>query len=127
MASPMRAQSLFPAGAGSVSQARRLTREKLLEWGAEDLLDSASLIVSELVTNAVVHAGTPARLVLRLRGGELRLEVEDQHPARMISVVPELLSEHVDHGRGLLITSSLSSGWGVEYTATTKRVWARFE
>src|SRR4051794_9311211 len=127
MASPMRAESLFPAGAGSVSQARRLTREKLLEWGAGDLVDSAALIVSELVTNAVVHAGTPVRLVLRLQGHELRLEVEDQHPARMIPVVPGLYSEHADHGRGLMITRSLSSAWGVDYTATTKRVWARCE
>jgi len=125
MPSPMRAESVFPADARSVSQARRLTREKLSEWGAEDLLDSASLIVSELMTNAVVHAGTPARLVLRLQGRELRLEVEDQHPARMVPVVPDLPSEQASHGRGLLITRSLSSAWGVEYTSTTKRVWAR--
>jgi serine phosphatase RsbU (regulator of sigma subunit)/anti-sigma regulatory factor (Ser/Thr protein kinase) len=127
MPSPMRAENVFPADARSVSRARRLTRERLLEWGAGELVDSASLIVSELVTNAVVHAGTTARLVLRLQGQELRLEVEDQHPARTIPVVPGLDPLHADHGRGLLITRSLSSAWGVEYTATTKRVWARCE
>jgi PAS domain S-box-containing protein len=123
----MRAETVFPADAQSVSDARRLTREKLQEWGAGDLLDSASLIVSELVTNAVVHAGTPTRLVLRLQGRDLRLEVEDQHPARAIPLVPAETSEQAEQGRGLLITRSLSSAWGVEYTATTKRVWARCE
>ena len=121
---PLRAQRSFAANAHSVAEARRFARARLEEWGAGELMDSASLIVSELLTNAVVHAGTPARLGLRLQGRDLRVEVEDHHPGRAVPLVNERPSDELEGGRGLLITTSLSSAWGVEYTATSKRVWA---
>src|SRR5512136_3106817 len=121
---PLRAQRTFAAEAHSVVEARRFAREWLQRWDADELLDSASLIVSELVTNAVVHAGTPARLALRLHGADLRVEVEDQHPGMTVPLAPPLPSQREERGRGLLITMHLSSSWGVEYTATSKRVWA---
>ena len=80
---PMRAHRTFAPEAISVSQARAFTRRTLEGWGAGELVDSASLIVSELVTNAVVHTGTPARLALWLQGHDLRVEVEDQHPEQI--------------------------------------------
>ena len=52
---PVRAQLSFAADARSVAEARRFTRRTLEAWAADELVDSASLIVSELVTNAVVH------------------------------------------------------------------------
>jgi serine phosphatase RsbU (regulator of sigma subunit)/anti-sigma regulatory factor (Ser/Thr protein kinase) len=119
-----RAHHSFSAQASSVAEARRFTRAKLQEWGASDLLDTAALIVSELVTNAVVHTGTAARLDLRLEARDLRVEVEDRHPGRMVPMAPVEPSEDLEHGRGLMITTSIASAWGVEYTSTTKRVWA---
>jgi anti-sigma regulatory factor (Ser/Thr protein kinase) len=104
-----------------------MTRQTLADWDASDLADSASLIVSELVTNAVVHTGTPVELGLRLHGGELRLEVEDRHPGRVLPLVDREPSEVEEHGRGLMIASSLATAWGVEYQATSKRVWAIVE
>ncbi|MGH3333737.1 MAG: SpoIIE family protein phosphatase [Nocardioidaceae bacterium] len=121
---PMRAHHTFAADARSVSQARLFAREKLEEWGAGDLVDSATLLVSELVTNAVVHTGTTARLGLRLDSQTLRLEVEDRHPGRSLPTGTEKPTEDAESGRGLLITSALASAWGVEYTATSKSVWA---
>ncbi len=121
---PLRAHQSFAAEARSVAQARRFTRRTLEEWGAAELEDSASLIVSELVTNAVVHTGTSVRLTLGLQGHDLRIEVEDRHPGRTLPMVPDQPPDTSEHGRGLMITTSLSSAWGVEYTAATKRVWA---
>ncbi|MGZ4483835.1 MAG: SpoIIE family protein phosphatase [Nocardioidaceae bacterium] len=121
----MRAHRLFAAEAESVALARRFTREQLEDWGADELADDAALIVSELLTNAVVHTGTSARLVLGLRGRDLRIEVEDRHPGRVVPMVVGRPPESSEHGRGLMITRSLSSAGGVEYDATSKRVWAR--
>ena len=121
---PLRAHQSFAADARAVADARRFVRARLEEWGAAELMDRAALIVSELLTNAVVHAGTPARLGLRLQGRDLRVEVEDHHPGRAVPLVTERPAEEAERGRGLLITTSLSTSWGVEYTATSKRVWA---
>jgi len=121
---PLRVHRTFAAEARSVVEARRFAREQLEQWGATGVLDSVSLVVSELVTNAVVHTGTPARLALQLQGADLRVEVEDHHPGRAVPMVPERPLDRSEHGRGLLITASLSSAWGVEYSPTSKRVWA---
>src|SRR6478609_6723218 len=121
---PLRVHRTFAAEASSVADARRFAREQLQQWGASEALDSVSLVVSELVTNAVVHTGTPARVALQLQGADLRVEVEDHHPGRAVPMVPERPLDRSEHGRGLLITASLSSAWGVEYSPTTKRVWA---
>ncbi|MFC4785026.1 SpoIIE family protein phosphatase [Nocardioides sp. MAHUQ-72] len=120
---PVRAQQSFAADASCVADARRFTRRTLEEWGEDELADTAALIVSELVTNAVVHTGTTARLTLGLRGRNLRIDVEDQHPGHQLPVVPGRPPDTSEHGRGLVITTSLSTAWGVEYTRTGKRVW----
>jgi serine phosphatase RsbU (regulator of sigma subunit)/anti-sigma regulatory factor (Ser/Thr protein kinase) len=124
---PQHVQRTFPAQGRSVAAARLLARETLLEWGAPDMVDSAALLVSELVTNAVVHTGTEVRLDLRLDSGGLRIVVEDRHPGRELSLAAPLPRDDSESGRGLLITAALASSWGVEYTADTKRVWVRCE
>ncbi|GLX01925.1 hypothetical protein Misp02_60110 [Microtetraspora sp. NBRC 16547] len=60
-------------------RARRLTRAQLAVWGLRDQRDVAELVVSELVTNALRHAGGPTRLSLYLLDGTLRCEVEDAY------------------------------------------------
>jgi serine phosphatase RsbU (regulator of sigma subunit)/anti-sigma regulatory factor (Ser/Thr protein kinase) len=123
----VRAHESYAAEASSVALARRFTRRTLAEWGLEELVDTAALVVSELVTNAVVHAGTPAVLGLALEGRALRIEVEDRHPGRELPLAPLDPAEVAENGRGLLIATSLATAWGVEYTATSKRVWALCE
>ena len=96
---------------------------QLEEWGAPELRDSAALAVSELVTNAVVHTGTTAVVDLRLDTHSLRVEVEDQHPARALPTGLVVPSDESESGRGLIITAAIASSWGVEYTQQSKRVW----
>ena len=120
---PQRARRTFDADPSSVAQARRFARQQLEEWGAPELADNAALAVSELVTNAVVHTGTTTTLDLRLDTHNLRVEVEDQHPGRAIPTGLRAPDDESESGRGLLITSSIASSWGVEYTSSSKRVW----
>ena len=120
---PQRARRSFDAHPRSVAEARRFARGQLEEWGAPELCDSAALVVSELVTNAVVHTGTTTVVDLRLDAHSLRVEVEDQHPGRVLPTGLPTPSDDSESGRGLGITSSLASSWGVEYTSVAKRVW----
>ncbi|THA67120.1 ATP-binding protein [Streptomyces sp. A0958] len=102
----------LPAHPESVAGARRLTKARLDEWRTGgDAREAAVLIVSELVTNAVVHTAS-ARVVCELRylTGGLRVSVQDQghQPGG-----PRLgRGADDEHGRGLLLVDSLSSAWG---------------
>jgi len=107
----------------SVGQARRFTRERLERWGADALVERAVLVVSELVTNAITHAGSVCRVVLRCgaNSDSVRIEVTDfgqgsPEPQRPSSVRPS--------GRGLLIVSSVATAWGIDPSADGKIVWA---
>lgn len=123
----MHAQRTFAPEGQSVSLARRFVRETLDEFGAEDLTEEAVLATSELVTNAVVHAGTPVRVALDVDPRGLRLEVEDLHPHRFLPLGADGPDDDAEHGRGLFIAAALARAWGVEYSAGSKRVWLRME
>ena len=84
----------------------------LLDWGLGPLITSASLVVSELVTNATVHAGTVG-LSVAWNLGALRLTGRDNSP----DLPPERYSQHDVHGRGLFLVASLSRAVGVLPTA----------
>ncbi|WP_299534787.1 anti-sigma regulatory factor [uncultured Streptomyces sp.] len=101
----------LPARADSVAGARELTRSGLALWklGA-DVCDAATLIVSELVTNAVVHTAS-SRVVCELQRLDrlLRIAVQDQGHR----TGPRLRDTSDDeHGRGLLLVDALSEAWG---------------
>jgi len=116
----------FEPAPTSVSEARRFAREVLADWGLDDLLDDVVLLTSELVTNAVTHAGTPMTVSVVREEDRLRIDVFDQHPTRVLPVGANARPGAGEHGRGLLITSALSTAWGVEYRRDHKRVWAAF-
>ncbi|MFF0288202.1 SpoIIE family protein phosphatase [Streptomyces sp. NPDC005262] len=103
-----------------VARARRLVRGKLLDWELPEAVESAELMVSELVTNAVKH-GRTHHIGLRLvRTGALLCEVSDDEPA------PAALLNacaHDEFGRGLLVVSGLAREWGTSTTARGKTVW----
>ena len=104
--------------------ARHTTQEALVTWRLEDLADTAVLLVSELVTNAVLHAKAdraPIALILESHGGWLRIEVHDADPRWLQPRCPGVLDES---GFGLLLVDALASKWGVDETATGKTVWA---
>ncbi|WNI21190.1 ATP-binding protein [Streptomyces sp. ITFR-16] len=102
----------LPAHPESVAGARRRTRSRLDEWRLDgDACEAAVLIVSELVTNAVVHtASTRVVCELRCLDGRLRIAVQDQghQPGG-----PRLgRSADDEHGRGLLLVDAMCSAWG---------------
>ncbi|WP_425827787.1 SpoIIE family protein phosphatase [Streptomyces fractus] len=114
------AQWTFAPEPAEVPRARALVREQLGRWGLPGIADSAELIVSELVTNAVRHArGGPVHVRL-VRSGTLLCEVEDTEDA-----LPTLLNAGPgdEFGRGLRVVARLSRAWGTSRTATGKTVW----
>jgi serine phosphatase RsbU (regulator of sigma subunit)/anti-sigma regulatory factor (Ser/Thr protein kinase) len=117
----------FPSDERSVPEARWFVRRELEAWGAADLADRAILVTSELVTNAVLHAGTTVDVRLHLDDSRLRLEVQDWHPSRTLAPTVTRALDDAEHGRGLMITGAVSSSWGVAYTDTAKRVWVEFD
>lgn len=97
-----------PASAG---QARRFVAGTLASWGADGAVESVELLVSELVTNSVLHAGTPVDLTLACENGLLHVEVHDDSPA-----IPRPRRFHAEAatGRGLRLVESIATRWGVE-------------
>jgi serine phosphatase RsbU (regulator of sigma subunit)/anti-sigma regulatory factor (Ser/Thr protein kinase) len=101
--------------------ARRFVRAKLDAWDLGAWADTVYSIVSELVTNAVEHAGTDLELRLRHRSGTVLIEVVDGD-GRLVRPTPAGAGD--ERHRGLMIVSTLSSRWGVRPTDTGKIVWA---
>ena len=116
----------FPPHEHSVRDARRFVRETLTDWGLDEVAELAVLAVSELVTNALVHAGTPSEVELDLTSTTVRLSVRDSHPERTLALVPGRPDDAAEGGRGLMITASLAPVWGVEYTRSDKTIWLEF-
>ncbi len=110
----------LPPSPSSVPRARRLAGDQLAFWGFGEHRETAELLVSELVTNALRHGSGSIRLSLRARDGLLRFEVED---AGMTVPRVRRPGEDDEGGRGLRLVSMLSSGWGSARTATGKVVW----
>ena len=107
----------------SPRRARVLLRHACLDWELGDAYDDAALVVTELVTNAVRHAGTPCRLTITLDTDGLRLAVRDGgplHPALLDAGNPRRC------GAGLRVVTTLAQCWGAVAHTDGKTVWARF-
>ncbi|MUT92611.1 ATP-binding protein [Streptomyces sp. Z38] len=111
---------------GSPAQARRLTRARLTGWSVcEDTCDTAALVVSELVTNAIVHTAS-SHVVCELHDGAdlLRIAVRDEGcaPGRPRANTRQQPEE--EHGRGLLLVDALCHAWGAHEHGPGLLVWA---
>lgn len=108
----------LPPTTESVPVARRFVRE-ILDDGTVDV-DTAALLVSEVVTNAVLHARSPMSLRVSAEGDVARIEVTDGSP-----VPPRLhsFSNLSATGRGLRMLQQLSRAWGVELSESGKTIW----
>jgi CheY-like chemotaxis protein len=105
-----------------VAVARRFLAEQCRMWGCSDLVERAELVATELVTNAMVHAGTGCELRAGLTEAALRLQVTDQGGG---TPDPRVAEPGAEHGRGLLLVSLLCAAWGVEALPRGgKVVWA---
>ncbi|MEV6678895.1 SpoIIE family protein phosphatase [Streptomyces erythrochromogenes] len=103
-----------------VADARHLVLAQLTAWDLDELSFSTELIVSELVTNAIRHAGGPVRLRL-IRADTLTCEVSDSSNTQ-----PRMrrARSSEEGGRGLYIVAQLSHRWGSRYTMGGKTVWS---
>ncbi|WP_432482309.1 ATP-binding protein [Kineococcus esterisolvens] len=103
---------VLDSAASAVSAARRHVRGVLRDLGAEALEEAAELGVSELVTNALLHARTTFTVAVRaLPDGRLRVEVTDSSP---VPVQVRRFGAAATTGRGLQLLEALSSDWGVD-------------
>jgi anti-sigma regulatory factor (Ser/Thr protein kinase) len=116
------ARTRLPAEPSSAGAARRFVHEALRDALHASDIEVAALLTSELVTNAVLHAGTPVELVVRCRDGRVQIEASDSGPHAPRQLAWE---EGSESGRGMTIVTALSDEWGVLPTAQGKTVWFR--
>lgn len=104
----------------SARRAREFVQETLYRWGHSRLEDEVSLAVTELVTNALIHAGSSTTVTLVDLGDGVQLRVRDDQP-----FPPQLQDASVDdtHGRGMMLIEALGDRWGVVPTPPGKTVW----
>ncbi|MFH9859927.1 ATP-binding protein [Streptomyces sp. NPDC017202] len=115
-----------------VGRARRWARSRLAGSGIEadePLAETLILLVSELVTNAVVHTGCPAVLRLSLPGfgagrATVRLEVADSSSR---APVPRCVGDGATGGRGLALVDGLADRWGWSVEGPGKRIWCELD
>lgn len=106
----------------AVGEARAEVRRQLEKWGLtdrDDLTDVAELLVSELATNALLHAASRFRLTLSAAHGVLRCEVHD-NGRRTPQVLDAGCSES---GRGMFLVNALARRWGCHQEGPGKTVW----
>ena len=122
---PPRDVSSMSLQTGWSAAAPRLARQATREWLTDvpcpnALVEDALLVVSELTTNALIHAGSAAKIVALFDDGWLRFEVHDEDP------VPPQLHDQPDGsgGWGLRVVDALADGWGSVPTSSGKLVWA---
>ncbi|MGH8891578.1 MAG: ATP-binding protein [Acidothermaceae bacterium] len=113
-------RTVLPCDASSVGTARRLVRSQLANLADPDVVADASLLVSELVTNAIIHGRTGVKLHAGVRRGVFRAEISDGNPALP---APRRPSQLATTGRGLLLIDEISSRWGVKNTRSGKTIW----
>ncbi|MER6506216.1 ATP-binding protein [Nonomuraea sp. NPDC001636] len=107
-AAPYQVDTQLPQEMGSITAARQRAREVLAECGYRGRREDVLLVVSELVTNALVHGDGPPALRIRCTPSHVRIEVRDSGPR-----LPEPREPGPDNGWGLRVIELLSTGWGV--------------
>lgn len=98
--------------------ARNFVGGTLQGWGRGDLVEDAVLLTSEVVTNAIVHAGTDLIVSVRLDGARARVAVRDDD-----ATVPSKRQPSLDGGRGLSLVEALAGSWGTFRFGDGKAVW----
>lgn len=110
--------------ADAPAQARDFFAASCRGWATPQYLEAGTLAISELVTNAVLHAGTEIRVELILTGAGLTVAVHDGGDGEPLIVPPD---RRLLGGRGLAMVAKISAAWGVHATDGGKTVWCRFD
>jgi hypothetical protein len=115
----IRRTSKLPGTPDAAALTRALIRTACADWGLDAVVTQAAVVVgNEFVTNAVLHAGGPNRLVLTDDARGLTVAVSDGRPAA------PALTRLSDHGYGLRLVEASSAAWGVTPAGQGKTVWA---
>lgn len=110
--------------ARAVARARSFAAQRLRDGGLDDLVVDAQLVVSELVTNALLHAGPPVRVVVHVAPPSARIEVHDPSPVLPIAL---RVGDDAMTGRGMRIVGTLATAIGADPTPEGKCLWAEVE
>jgi anti-sigma regulatory factor (Ser/Thr protein kinase) len=117
--SSRRSERDFEAEPQSAPSARRFVLSKVGDQD-EELTMHLSTMVSELATNAILHAGTAFKVIVLQDGARIRVSVHDMSPA---PPVMKSFGQDQPTGRGLVIVDSMADRWGVESENNGKTVW----
>ncbi|PWV45089.1 serine phosphatase RsbU (regulator of sigma subunit) [Nocardiopsis sp. L17-MgMaSL7] len=124
----------FPPAPETAAAAREFVHDTLLSWGVPDPFDDIILLVSELVTNAVIHADSALEVTVRRAEGSTEVMVTDSAPERAVPQAGPLAvdtspstGDERSGGLGLALASAIASSWGVSYGRNDKAVWFRIE
>jgi len=111
---------LLPAEPASVGRARRFIVDTLVAWKLEHLMADAALLVSEVATNAILHAGSVIEIAMHRAAAGVRVEVHDLSP-----VFPSArrYEDESMTGRGLRILDAAAAAWGTLLAPPGKTVW----
>ena len=112
----------LPAELSSIGDARRFLRRSLAAWGVVDYDLGGPQVLTELATNAALHARSAYTVHLVMEAASLLVEVTDSSPAppQHRHYGPDATT-----GRGIALVDALSTAWGVESSPTGKTVWCR--
>lgn len=118
----MHRRTTLPASVDTPAAARAFARAALAGERPVVLVEDVTLVVSELVTNAVIHGGGNVTLTVAADDTGVQVEVGDREPE--LVAVPETARD-ADAGRGLLLVSRVARSWGVRHVGDGgKVVWA---
>jgi len=117
-----RAVTKLPGHPSAVPAARRFASQHLLDFdGRPEVVDTARLLVTELATNAVLHASSPIRLTVESHDDSIRVEVRDDDPGTIDQ--PTAPAIDATSGRGLWLVDALACAWGVNRNERGKTIW----
>ena len=118
-----RAVTKLPSDPSAVPAARRFASQAVVDLGGdEEALDKTKLLVTELTTNAVMHAQSEIRLSVEpVDDDRVRIEVRDDDPSPIAP--PCRPDPEATSGRGLWLVSALANAWGINRNARGKTIW----
>lgn len=110
----------LPAEPRSVTAGRQFTAKTLAEWGYPEHAETACLLVSEILTNAISHARAPIKLRMHRSATEIVTEISDDSPR-----LPQrrLAGPGDESGRGLILVEALATQWGTRPAPAGKTFW----
>jgi anti-sigma regulatory factor (Ser/Thr protein kinase) len=118
-----RATRALPGDPSAARQSRQFVSGVLREWSIdEEVVATAELCVSELVTNAVIHSGTTSSVTVQADREYVLVLVQDHGSRGAVRRAEELDPESVS-GRGLMLVDALASAWSAEHSTDGTTVW----